>query len=151
MNRPVEVLIVEDNEADVHLTLTALRDATVPNRVNVVGDGEEALCYLKKKGSYATAARPDVVLLDLNLPKKNGFEVLAEMKSDLHLKNIPVMIVSGSGREADIARAYDLQVAAYLVKPLDVDDYFSAIRALKELWFRIEAPPHKEGEEVATS
>jgi two-component system, chemotaxis family, response regulator Rcp1 len=139
--RPIEVLVVEDSEADQHLTLTALRDARIPNDVHVVADGEQALAFLNREGTYAAAPRPDLVLLDLNLPKKNGFQVLEEMKADANLKNIPVIIVSGSARPSDIARAYSLQIAAYLVKPLNVDEYFTAIRALKELWFHNVASP----------
>jgi CheY-like chemotaxis protein len=140
-HRPIEVLIVEDNQADSHLTTTALRDARIANEVHVVEDGEEAMAFLNQQGAYGSALRPDLVLLDLNLPKKDGFKVLEEMRADAHLKNIPVIVFSGSDRASDIARAYDLQIAAYLVKPINLDDYFTAIRAVKELWFHIVAPP----------
>jgi CheY-like chemotaxis protein len=143
--RPIEVLIVEDNEADSHLTTTALRDARIANDVHVVEDGEEAIAFLNQEGTYKSAPRPDLILLDLNLPKKDGFQVLEEMRADAHLRNIPVIVVSGSDRAADITRAYDLQIAGYLVKPVDVDDYFSAIRALKELWFHVVTPPPSAG------
>jgi two-component system, chemotaxis family, response regulator Rcp1 len=142
--RPIMVLIVEDNDADVHLTLTALRDASIANEINVVEDGEQAMSFLKQEGSYAAAPRPDLILLDLNLPKKDGFQVLAEMKANPHLTRIPVIVVSGSAQESDISRAYDLQIAAYLVKPVNVDDYFSAIRAVKELWFHMVSSPPSE-------
>jgi chemotaxis family two-component system response regulator Rcp1 len=148
-NLPIEVLVVEDNDADVELTLTALRDARIANEVHVVGDGEEAMAFLKRQGTHAAARHPDLILLDLNLPKKDGFQVLAEMKADPDLRAIPVIIVSGSDRESDIARAYNLQTSAYLVKPVDVDDYFSAIRALKELWFHVAATPPRETEAPA--
>ena len=145
MNQPpIQVLIVEDNQADVHLTVTALRDAIIAYEIHVVGDGEQAIGFLKREGAYASAPRPDLILLDLNLPKKDGFQLLAEMKVDPELKTVPVIVVSGSDRESDIARAYSLQVAAYLVKPLNVDDYFSAIRAVKELWFHMVAPPPRK-------
>jgi chemotaxis family two-component system response regulator Rcp1 len=147
--RPIEVLIVEDNEADVHLTVTALRDAKIANEINVVEDGEEASAFLKREGTYANAPRPDLVLLDLNLPKKDGFHVLAEMKADPDLKTIPVVVVSGSDIDSDIARAYDLQISAYVVKPTSVDGYFSAIRAVKELWFHIVAPSPRNREAQA--
>lgn len=146
IERPIEVLVVEDSEADQHLTTTALRDARIPNDVHVVADGEQALAYLNREGTYADAPRPDLVLLDLNLPKKDGFQVLEEMRADAHLKTIPVIVVSGSARPSDIARAYALQIAGYLVKPLSVDEYFTAIRALKELWFHSVAPPPKKSE-----
>jgi chemotaxis family two-component system response regulator Rcp1 len=142
--QPIEVLIVEDNEADVHLTVTALRDARTANEIHVVGDGDQAMAFLKREGTYANVPRPDLVLLDLNLPNKDGFEVLEEMKADAHLKTIPVIAVTGSDRRSDIARAYDLQVAAYLIKPTSLDDYFSAIRAIKELWFHAVAPSPRE-------
>ena len=148
MERPIEVLVVEDNEADVHLTTTALRDARITNRVHVVADGEQAIAFLNHEGAYADAPRPDLVLLDLNVPKKDGFQVLEEMRADSHLKTIPVIVVSGSERNIDIARAYDLQIAGYLVKPLNVDEYFTAIRALKELWFHSVAPPPRESEGI---
>ena len=141
---PVEVLVVEDNEADVYLTKTALSDATIANQVHVVGDGEEAMAFLNQEGAYGRAPRPDVVLLDLSLPKKDGFQVLQEMKADAHLKNIPVIVVSGSERPSAITRAYNLQIAAYLVKPLNVGDYFSAIRSLNELWVHSVASPPRE-------
>ena len=140
--RPVEVLIVDDSDADVHLTSTALRDARIANEIHVVGDGEQAMAFLEHQGTYANAPRPDLILLDLNLPKKDGFQVLEELKADPQLRTIPVIVVSGSDRQSDITRAYDLQIAAYLVKPVNVDEYFSAIRAVKELWFHsVSSPP----------
>ena len=146
--RPIEVLVIEDNEADQHLTRTALRDARIANDVHIVADGEQAIAFLNQVGAFVDAPRPDLVLLDLNLPKKNGFQVLEEMKAAAHLKNIPVIVVSGSARPSDIARAYALQIAAYLVKPVNVDEYFTAIRALKELWFHSVAPPPRESEGI---
>jgi chemotaxis family two-component system response regulator Rcp1 len=139
--RPVEILLVEDNPADVHLTLTALRDARSPNQVHVVTDGEQALAFLKREGDYVNAPRPDLVLLDLNLPKVDGYEVLEAMKTEPVLRGIPVVVISGSGREIDIARAYDAQISAYLVKPPGIEEYFAAIRSLKELWFHVAALP----------
>jgi CheY-like chemotaxis protein len=139
--RPIEVLIVEDNEADTYLTATALRDARIANHIDTVADGEQAIAFLRHEGCYANAPRPDMILLDLNLPLKDGFEVLAEMKADPHLRTIPVIVVTGSDREADIARAYDAQISAYLVKPVNVDEYFAAIRAMKEFWFHMVTPP----------
>ena len=144
--QPIEILIVEDNDADVNLTRAALQDATIANEIHTVGDGEQAIAFLKREGTYANAPHPDLILLDLNLPNKNGFEVLAEMKADPALKTIPVIVFSGSDEESDIAKAYNLQIAAYLVKPTNVDGYFSAIRAVKELWFHMVAyPPRKRG------
>jgi CheY-like chemotaxis protein len=145
-HRPIEVLIIEDNQADSHLTTTALRDARIANEVHVVEDGEEAIAFLNQQGVYSSAPRPDLIILDLNLPKIDGFQLLEEMKADARLRNIPVIVVSGSDRASDIARAYDLQIAAYLVKPINVDDYFSAIRAVKELWFHMVALPPEVGQ-----
>lgn len=141
VSRPIEVLVVDDNAADSHLTTTALRDARIANDVHVVEDGEQAMAFLHHQDCYCAAPRPDLILLDLNLPKKDGFAVLAEIKNDPAFKTIPVIVVSGSDRPEDIARSYDLGVAAYLIKPLNVDDYFAAIRAVKELWFNMVAPP----------
>jgi two-component system response regulator len=142
--RCLDVLLVEDNSADVDLTMVAFRDALVPSRISVVTDGEEAIAFLKRTGSYAEAPAPDLVLLDLNLPKVNGFEVLEEMKADPRLKTIPVIVMSGSNREEDQARAYRLQAAAYLVKPPDQDKYFAAVRSVKELSFHSVTPAPKE-------
>jgi len=142
--RPIDILIVEDSQADVYLTQTALHDTKIVNRIHVVEDGEQALAFLNQAGSYADAPRPDLVLLDLNLPKKDGFEVLEEMKGDARLKSIPVIVVSSSDRALDIARGHGLQIAAYVLKSLRVDDYFSAIRAVKQMWFHHVALPPTE-------
>ena len=131
----IEILLAEDNEFDVHVTEAAFRDALVSNRVSWVSDGEAAISFLKRLGEHSQAPRPDLILLDLNLPKMNGFQVLEAIKADPHLKNIPVVVVSGSNRESDITRAYELQASAFVVKPLEVDEYFAAIRSLKQLWF----------------
>jgi len=144
--RSVEILIVEDNEADVFLTYTALRDAKITNTISVVTNGEEAVAYLRCEGKYAEAVRPDIIFLDLNLPMMNGHEVLAVIKAVPNLRAIPVVVVSGSNAESDIARAYDEQVAAYIVKPASHEEYFTAIRAVKELWFHIVALPAKHAE-----
>ena len=138
--RRVEILLVEDNEFDLNLTVAAFRDEVVPNRVHCVGDGESAVAFLKRSGEYAEAPRPDLVVLDLNLPKMDGLQVLETMKADPELRTIPVVMVSGNGSQAEIKRAYELQAAAFVVKPDEVDDYFAAIRSLKDLWFRAAMP-----------
>src|SRR5579883_2322611 len=144
--RPVEILLIEDNEADAYLTLTAMRDVRVKIHTHVVRDGEAALQFLRREGEHAGAPRPDMVLLDLNLPKKVGHSVLAAMKSDRDLRSIAVVVISGSNSENDLRRAYDGQVAGYIVKPANPDDYFRAIRSLKELWCKVlELPPRAEG------
>lgn len=134
---PIEILIVDDNPGDVLLTKDALRDARILNEVHVASDGAEALAFLKHEGVYQDAPIPDIVFLDLRMPKVDGFQVLAEMKADPELRRIPVIVMSSSDAESDLARAYDAQIAAYLVKPADLDAYFSAIRAIKELWFNV--------------
>ena len=137
--RQLEILLADDNEFDVHLTVVAFRDATVPNRVHWVPDGEAAMAFLKRTGEHSKAPRPDLILLDLNLPKMNGLEVLETIKADPDLKNIPVVMVSGSIHDGDIRRAYELQVSSFVMKPPEVDEYFAAIRSLKELWFHAAA------------
>ena len=139
--RAVEILLVEDNPVDVRLTISALRDARILNEVYVAHDGEQALQFLRREGEWAKAPRPDVVFLDLNIPKLDGHHVLSAMKADDSLRRIPVIVVSGSDRDQDVNRAYDDQVSAYLVKPTDPDEYFSAIRSIKELWFHVVALP----------
>jgi len=143
-DRWLNVLLVEDNSADVDLTLVAFRDALVHSHISVVTDGEEAIAFLKRTGNYTQAPSPDLVLLDLNLPKVDGFEVLEEMKADPRLKTVPVIVMSGSERPEDQTRAYRLQAAAYVVKPPDKDKYFAAIRSVKELWFHSVTPAPKE-------
>ena len=138
--RQLEILVAEDNEFDVHLTVVAFRDATVPNRVHCVPDGEAAIAFLKRTGEYSQAPRPDLILLDLDMPKMDGLHVLEEIKSDPNLKNIPVVVVSGNIHDGDIKRAYELQASSFLMKPLEVDEYFAAIRSLKELWFHAASP-----------
>ena len=141
--RRLEVLVAEDSEFDLHLTIAAFRDAQVPNRVTWVSDGEAAIAFLKQTGEYTDAPRPDLILLDLVLPKMDGFQVLETIKADPHLKNIPVVVVSGHSDEGEIARAYELQASAFVVKPAEVDEYFAAIRSLKQLWFHAASPAPK--------
>jgi two-component system, chemotaxis family, response regulator Rcp1 len=133
--RQLEILLAEDNEFDVHVTVAAFRDARVPNRLHCVTDGEAVLAFLKHTGEHSQAPRPDLILLDLNLPKMDGFQVLETIKADPDLKNIPVVVVSGNIHEGDIKRAYELQASSFLMKPREVDEYFASIRSLKELWF----------------
>jgi CheY-like chemotaxis protein len=133
--RRLDILLAEDNEFDVHVTVAAFRDARVPNRLHCVTDGEAAIAFLKRTGEHTQAPRPDLVLLDVHLPKMDGFQVLEAIKADPELKNIPVVVVSGDIHEGDIKRAYELQASSFLMKPQEVDEYFAAIRSLKELWF----------------
>jgi chemotaxis family two-component system response regulator Rcp1 len=140
---PVEILLVDDNPGDIELTKVALRDAKIMNEVHVARDGAEALAFLRCQGEFVDAPRPDLVLLDLKMPKVDGFQVLAEMKAEPELRSIPVIIMSSSDAEKDMVRAYDAQISAYLVKPSNFDEYFNAIRAVKELWFHVVALPPK--------
>ena len=140
---PVEILLVDDNPGDVALTKVALRDARIMNHVHVASDGAEALAFLRRQGDFEDAPRPDLILLDLRMPKVDGHQVLAEMKADPELRRIPVIVMSSSSAEKDLVRAYDAQISAYLVKPSNFDEYFNAIRAVKELWFHIVALPPK--------
>ena len=119
---PIKVLLVEDNPGDVRLTMEAFKDGKVHNEMNVVGDGVEAMAFLRKEGKYADAPRPDLILLDLNLPKKDGREVLAEIKQDPNLKSIPVVVLTTSNAESDIVKTYDLQANCYITKPVDFQD-----------------------------
>jgi CheY-like chemotaxis protein len=142
-DRQLEILLAEDNEFDVHVTVAAFRDARVPNRLHCVPDGEAVIAFLHHTGEYSQAPRPDLILLDLNLPKMDGLHVLETIKADPHLRNIPVVVVSGNIHEGDIRRAYELQASAFVMKPPEVDEYFAAIRSLKELWFHAASPSPK--------
>ena len=135
--RPLEILLVEDNPGDVRLTQEAFRDAKVRNEMVVVGDGLEAMAYLKRENKYAHATRPDLILLDLNLPRMNGFEVLDAVKADESLKRIPVVVLTTSQAEQDIIRSYDLHANAYVTKPVDLEQFIVAIQAIENFWLEI--------------
>jgi chemotaxis family two-component system response regulator Rcp1 len=141
-------LIVEDNPGDVRLTLTALRDAVISNDVAVVTDGEQALAFLRHEGKYVNAPQPDLVFLDLNIPRIGGHEVLRALKADPRLKRIPVVVVSSSDAARDIERAYDEQASTYVTKTCDLDRYLTAIHAVKELWFHFASLPHHKPNET---
>lgn len=142
-NNQVEILMVEDNPADVRLTEEAFKDAKVLNNMSVVGDGVEAMAFLRREGKYANAAKPDLILLDLNLPKKDGREVLAEIKNDPDLKRIPVVILTTSEDEKDILKAYDLHVNAYVRKPVDLDQFMKVVEAVEDFWLTVVKLPSK--------
>lgn len=135
--RPAEFLLVEDNPGDVRLTREALKECKMRNNLSVVGDGVEALAFLRGEGQYANAPRPDVILLDLNLPRKNGREVLAEIKSDPQLKRIPVVVITSSEAEQDIVATYDLHVNCYVTKPVDLDQFIKVVRSIGSFWLSI--------------
>jgi len=135
--RPIEILLVEDNPGDVRLTREAFRDAKVRNNMVVAGNGLEAMAYLKQENEHAKAVRPDLVLLDLNLPRMNGFEVLDAIKADESLKRIPVIILTTSQAEQDILRSYNLYANAYVTKPMNLEQFIIAIRAIEGFWLEI--------------
>jgi CheY-like chemotaxis protein len=135
--RPVEILLVEDNPGDVRLTQEALKEAKVHNNLSVVGDGVEAMAFLRHQGSYASAPRPDIVLLDLNLPKKDGRQVLAEVKSDPDLLRIPVVILTTSKAEEDILKTYDLHANCFITKPVDFEQFIKVVQSIEGFWLTI--------------
>ena len=141
---PIEILLVEDNPGDVRLTQEVLNDGKVRNNMSVVKDGVDAVSFLQQTGGYADAPRPDIVLLDLNLPKKDGREVLAEIKADSDLKNIPVVVLTTSGAEQDIVKAYDLHANCYITKPVDLDQFIRVIRSIEDFWLTIVKLPRGE-------
>lgn len=139
----IEILMVEDNPADVRLTKEAFADAKVLNNMSVVYDGEEAMEFLCRRGMFADAPRPDLILLDLNLPKKDGREVLAEIKEDPDLRRIPVVVLTTSEDERDILGAYDLHVNAYVKKPVDLDQFMKIVEAVEDFWLSVVKLPPK--------
>lgn len=134
---PIEILLVEDNPGDVRLTIEALKEGKVVNNLSVATDGVEALDFLCRRGKHADAPRPDIILLDLNLPRKNGREVLKEIKGDPLLRRIPVVVLTTSSAEEDIARSYDLHVNCYITKPVDIERFIEVVKAIDEFWFTI--------------
>ena len=134
---PIQILLVEDNPGDVRLTREVLKDGRINNALNVVEDGVEAMAFLRHEGAYADAEQQDLVLLDLNLPKKDGREVLAEMKADPTLRRIPVIILTSSSAELDILGAYDLHANCYITKPVDLDQFTKVVRSIEGFWLSI--------------
>jgi CheY-like chemotaxis protein len=140
-SRQVEVLLVEDNPGDARLTRIALEEGKMHIHLNVVEDGVEAMAFLHKQGKYAEVAHPDLILLDLNLPKKSGSEVLAEIKTDEALKQIPVVILTTSQAEEDILKAYKLYANCYITKPVDFDQFVKIVQSIEDFWFTIVKRP----------
>ncbi|MGH7766890.1 MAG: response regulator [Candidatus Binatia bacterium] len=135
--RPVEILLVEDNPGDVRLTKEALKEGNLLNRLSVVGDGMEALAFLRREGKFAGSARPDMILLDLNLPKKSGLEVLADVKADEDLRRTPVVILTTSQAEQDILKSYDLYANCYITKPVDLGEFMNVVKSIEEFWLTV--------------
>ena len=140
--RPIEILLVEDSPSDAEFTVEALKEAKVRNHLSLVEDGVQAMEFLRRQGKYAQAPRPDLVMLDLNLPRKDGREVLAELKADDHLKMIPVVVLTTSRAEEDVLRAYQLHANCYITKPVDFQQFLNVVRAIESFWlFIVTLPP----------
>jgi len=133
-HRPFEILLAEDNPGDVRLTREALRDTSISYHLHVVPDGVEALTFLRRQGPYTAAPKPDLIMLDLNMPRMDGRRVLALLKSDANLRSIPIVILSSSQNEADIQAAYELQANCYITKPTDLDQFINIVKEIEEFW-----------------
>lgn len=141
--KPIEILLVEDNPGDVRLTLEALKEGKVRNNLHVAEDGVKALAFLRKEGKYADKPKPDLILLDLNMPKKDGREVLAEIKNDDDLKRIPVVVLTTSNAEKDIIKTYDLHANCYITKPVDLGQFINVVKTIEDFWLTIvKLPPN---------
>jgi len=138
---PIEILLVEDNPGDVRLTVESLKEAKVLNNLSIARDGVEAMAFLRRDGAYASAPKPNLILLDLNLPKKDGYEALAEIKQDPRLKLIPVVIVTSSDAERDIVGSYELHANAYVVKPSSFEQFINVIRSVESFWLSVAKLP----------
>lgn len=145
MSEAIDILLVEDNEGDVHLTQEALKKAKVRNRVHTTVDGVEAMQFLRREGAFTNAPRPDLVLLDLNLPNMDGREVLEAMKADPALRAIPVVVVTSSAAEQDIVQSYALNANCYVTKPVDLQQFLHVIGSVSDFWLQIVKLPPKEG------
>lgn len=141
-----EILLVEDNPGDVRLTKEALKDGSVPHHLNVVGDGEAAIQFLRREGIYTTSPRPDLILLDLNLPKKDGRQVLDDIKKDEQLREIPVVVLTTSKATSDVNSAYELQANCYIQKPVDLHRFWDIIRSIEGFWLARASLPSKQDE-----
>jgi CheY-like chemotaxis protein len=140
----IDILLVEDSEGDIRLVRESLKEGKLKNNLFVVTDGVEAMDFLHKKGKYSDEAKPDLILLDLNLPKKDGRKVLAEIKADVNLKRIPVVILTTSAAEADILKTYDLHANCYIVKPLDLNQFINVVKSIENFWLSIVKLPDGE-------
>jgi two-component system, chemotaxis family, response regulator Rcp1 len=141
--RPVEILLVEDSPSDVALTIEALRGGKMANNLNRVADGVEAMAYLNREGKYAQSTRPDLIMLDLNLPRKDGREVLKELKSDPSLRSIPVIVLTTSRDDRDVLRSYELNANCYITKPVDFQQFIDVIRSIENFWLTVVTLPAK--------
>jgi CheY-like chemotaxis protein len=137
IGKPIEILLVEDNEGDIGLIEEVFEEAKIRNSLHVAEDGEEAMLYLRREGKFLSSPHPDLILLDLNLPKKDGREVLKEIKKDSNLKNIPVIVLTTSTADKDILRAYDLHANAYITKPIDFNEFMKVVESIVNFWLEI--------------
>jgi len=149
--QPVEILLIEDNPGDVDLTKEALEHAKVCNRLHVVDDGAKAVDFLYRRGEYADAPRPDLILLDLNLPKKDGRQVLTEIKADGELAEIPIVILTTSETEEDILRSYQLHANCYITKPVDFMQFLKVVEAIEQFWLRVVKLPKRKATSASRS
>ena len=140
--KPIEILLVEDNPGDADLAREALESSKINNRLHGVGDGEKAMAFLFRKGEYSGVPRPDLILLDLNLPKKDGRQVLAEIKEDDNLKRIPVVILTTSRAEEDVLKSYNLHANCYITKPIDLHQFLHVVKCIEEFWLSIVVLPN---------
>ena len=146
IGKPIEILLVEDNPGDIRLTREALADGKVRNNLHVAVDGVEAMAFLRREGAFSDVPCPDLILLDLNMPKKDGREVLADIKNDPELKRIPVVILTTSKAEEDILRSYDLHANCYVTKPVDLEQFIKVVCSIEEFWLTIvKLPPGVDG------
>jgi chemotaxis family two-component system response regulator Rcp1 len=143
-NRPAEILLIEDNPGDVELIREALQSGKVLNHISLAVDGEDAMAFLNRESRYAAAPRPDLIMLDLNLPKKNGFEVLKEIRGNPRLSRVPVIILTSSQADRDILKSYDLHANCFVSKPVDVDEFLSVVRSTGEFWLTLVRLPGQE-------
>jgi len=144
LGEPIDILLVEDSNADARLAQEALRTSKIRNVLHRVGDGEEAMAFLRREGRYADAPRPGLILLDLNLPKKDGREVLAEIKGDENLKRIPVVVLTISSDEEDVLKSYNLHANCYITKPIDLGQFVKMVKSIEDFWLTIVKLPNGE-------
>ena len=143
IGKPIEILLVEDNPGDVRLTQEVFNDGKMLNKLHVVGDGIEALAFLNQEGEYADVPRPELILLDLNLPRKDGRDVLAEIKADGDLRRIPVVVLTTSCSEEDILKSYDLNANCYITKPVDLNHFIEVVKSIEDFWMTVVKLPLK--------
>ncbi len=141
--KPIEILLVEDSRGDIGLIEEVFEEAKIRNNLHIAEDGEEAILFLNKEGQFLDAPRPDIILLDLNLPKKDGREVLQEVKEDDNLKNIPIVVLTTSKAEEDVLKSYNLHANAYITKPVDFDQFIKVIKCIEDFWLQVVKLPPK--------